>query len=300
MTELKQLWSGWFARGLLMGIADMVPGISGGTIALITGIYARLIEALASFRFKLLGQLARGQLRSVWQQIDGTFLLVLLTGILTSILLMSHLVGWLLSEQPVVLWSFFLGVLLLALRDIVRRVSWGWVEGLVALGGALMALITVVAGGVTLEVTLAWLFLGGMLAITAMILPGISGSLILLLLGMYAPAVEAVRTLDWPLLLAFATGCASGILVFSRLLHWLMREYGNLALAGMCGIVAGAMPRLWPWQLESGRAQLQVRLPEGASELWLGILVLLAGMLVYGGLTWWRHRLAVGAADRAL
>lgn len=297
MTMQRHLWGGWFARGLLMGIADMVPGISGGTIALITGIYTRLIGALASFRFNQLGQLARGQIRSVWQQIDGTFLLVLLTGILTSILLMSHLVGWLLSEQPVVLWSFFLGVLLLALRDIVRRVQWGRAEGLVALAGAALALVTLVAGGVALEVTLMWLFLGGMLAITAMILPGISGSLILLLLGLYAPAVEAVRTLDWLLLLAFASGCATGILVFSRLLHWLMREYGNLALAGMCGIVAGAMPRLWPWQLDSGKAQLQVRLPEGTVELGLGILVLLAGMLVYAGLTWWRHRLAARAAD---
>lgn len=298
---MKAGWTrvaGWYARGLLMGIADMVPGISGGTIALITGIYGRLIAALASIRLDLLPLLMQARLGHVWTRVDGNFLLILLVGILTSIVLMSHIVSWFLTVAPVVLWAFFAGILLLALRDIGRWVNWAPVECLAAMGGAALALTTVFGTGTALEPTLPWLFLGGMLAITAMILPGISGSLILLLLGLYSPAVEAVRTLDWPLLLAFAAGCASGILVFSRLLHWLMQEYGNLALAGMCGIVAGAMPRLWPWQVESGSAELQVRLPEVGLELWAGLLALGAGLLVYAGLSWWRHRLQLASVDR--
>lgn len=290
MTEV----SGWYARGLAMGIADMVPGISGGTLALIMGIYARLIAALASFRLSLLPLLARGRVAEAWRRIDGNFLATLLAGILTSIALMSHLVTWMLEEAPVVLWGIFLGILLLALGGICRRVTWHGNALLAALAGAAVAMITVIAGGIAVEATPLWMFFGGMIAITAMILPGISGTLLLLLLGLYAPAVEAVREADWLLLGIFASGCLTGVLVFSRLLHWVMQNYSNLALAGMSGIVVGALPRLWPWQYEPAAAALQVRWPDSGADLLAGLLSCAAGAGLYLLIGWW-HRRRVGS-----
>ncbi|MEX1056106.1 MAG: DUF368 domain-containing protein [Natronospirillum sp.] len=277
---------GWFARGLAMGVADMVPGISGGTMALVTGIYPRFIAALAACNGSNLIRLVSGQGRLAWAAVDGNFLLTLLAGILTAIVLMSHIVGWLFAEVPVMVWGFFLGLLLLALGFMVRDVRWTGPAFGVAVVCASVALATVFGGSVAITPTLPWLFVGGMVAITAMILPGISGSLILLMLGLYSPAVEAVRTFDLAALGVLAAGCATGILVFSRLLHWTLRRYENLALAGMTGVVAGAMLRLWPWQAMTETAtSLQLAWPNSAGELGLGVLAIFVGMMVFAFLS---------------
>lgn len=273
---------GWYGRGLAMGIADMVPGISGGTMALITGIYPRLIAALAACNGKNLLRLLTGRWRQAWQSVDGNFLVLLLTGVLTAIVAMSHLVGWLFTNLPILLWGFFLGLLLLALVFMVRQVTWSGRALVIAAISATLALATVFGGSVAITPTLPWLFLGGLVAITAMILPGISGSLILLMLGLYSPAVEAVRTLDMITLSVFAAGCISGILIFSRFLHWLLQHFENLALAGMTGVVAGAMLRLWPWQVMSETSTaLQMAGPESIADLALGLAALVAGMIVF-------------------
>lgn len=291
-------WSGWYARGLVMGFADMVPGISGGTMALITGIYRRLIAAVASVDGRFLLHVLRGHWPTAWRRVDGTFLSTLLFGILSAVMLMSHIVLWLFANVPVLTWGFFLGLLMIAVCFMAVQVQWTRRAFVIALFGAVLALVTVFAGSMTIEPTLGWMFLGGSLAITAMIMPGISGALILLMLGLYTPAVEAVRSLDWLVLLVFAGGCLTGVVLFSRLLHWVLLNFENLALAGMTGIVAGAMLRLWPWQVSSEQTtRLQLAWPDGMMDAALGILAMMAGMALYA-LLYFRQRQLVRRARR--
>ncbi len=276
-------WLGIYARGLCMGVADMVPGVSGGTMALVTGIYYRLIAALASINMGALKLLLGGRVMQAWRQMDGTFLTVLLAGILSSVFAMSHLVIWLFETHPVLVLGFFLGVLLLAVLLIARSVHWNIKAVALSILMFLLALVIVVGGSANITPSLPWLFLGGCLAITAMILPGISGSLILLMLGLYTPAVEAVRTFDLVALLVFASGCATGIMLFSRVLQWILRHYGNLALAGMTGIVTGSMIRLWPWQLGLGESTaLHLAWPASSALAIQGLLAMGLGVLTYG------------------
>lgn len=238
----------WLWRGFAMGLADMVPGVSGGTIAFITGIYPRFISALAAFGWPLVQYLYRGQWSAAWRRVDGTFLVTLLTGILTAVLAMSHLIHAVLGLWPFVLWGLFLGVLLGAASDLVRQVHWQLPTLAAAGGGALVALATLVGSGIQLPDSLPGIYFGGAIAITAMLLPGVSGSLLLVLMGLYVPVLDAIRSLDWPILAAMAAGCVTGVLVFSRTIHWLLNHHPMLAMAAMTGIVLGAMPRLWPWQ----------------------------------------------------
>lgn len=291
-------WLGWYARGLVMGFADMVPGISGGTMALITGIYRRLIAAVAAVDGHFLVFVLRGRWPSAWRRVDGSFLSTLLFGILSAVVLMSHIVLWLFANVPVMTWGFFLGLLMIAVCFMGVQVQWTKPALLIAALGAGLALVTVFAGSMTIEPTLGWIFLGGALAITAMIMPGISGALILLMLGLYTPAVEAVRSLDWIVLLVFASGCLSGIVLFSRLLHWVLLNFENLALAGMTGIVAGAMLRLWPWQISSEQTtRLQLTWPSSMAEAAPGIIAVMAGMTLYA-LLYFRQRQLVRRTRR--
>ncbi|MFY0664192.1 MAG: DUF368 domain-containing protein [Natronospirillum sp.] len=280
-------WLGWVARGILMGIADMVPGVSGGTMALLTGIYDRLINALSSFDLTVLGLLWRRDIRAAWRHVDATFLSCLLAGILAALVAMSHVVVWFMTHQPVLLWGFFLGLLGAALCTLMADVVWQKQHVLAMLGGALLALTTAFASGAALEPTPIWFFFGGMIAISAMILPGISGSLILLLLGLYLPAVEAIRQFDVGVILVIGGGCATGILLFSRLLRWFMTQHRMLTMAALSGVVLGAMPRLWPWQVaEEGVVELSLRLPDSTASLITGTMAIIVGVLVYAGIRW--------------
>lgn len=276
---------GWLLRGFLMGIADMVPGVSGGTMALVTGIYDRLIQALANADMLALRALVKRQFRWAWQHVDGTFLLFLLCGVLMALFVMSHMVNWLMTHQPVVLWGFFLGLLAAALVGLVQDVAWRFTSCFVFGLGAVLALTTVFASGAALQPTPLWFFLGGMIAISAMILPGISGSLILLLLGLYVPAVDAVRQLDVATIMLIGSGCVTGILLFSKALRWLMVQHRMLTMAGLCGVVFGAMPRLWPWQ-SSDSVALSLQLPDSTASLFTGTMAFCAGVLVYAGIRW--------------
>lgn len=278
---------GWLARGMLMGIADMVPGVSGGTMALITGIYGRFIDALAAADMQFLRFLFKGELRLAWQHIDANFLLTLFSGILLALFAMSHVVGWFLAYQPVLLWGFFLGLLSAASVNLLHDVMWS-VKAVIALVlGILLALVTVFAGSAAMAPIPVWFFFGGMIAISAMILPGISGSLILLLLGLYGPAVEAIRQFDLSVILYIGGGCAVGILVFSKFLNWLMATHRLIAMAALTGVVLGAMPRLWPWQgdLNTG-GTLTLRLPDSLNDLFMGIMATLCGVIVYAVIKW--------------
>lgn len=241
---------GLFARGFAMGAADIVPGVSGGTVALMTGIYDRLIRAIVAVDRDCLTLLVSGRLSAVWHRVDGAFLLPLLLGILTAIFALASTIHWLLKFYPQPLWAFFSGLILasgmLLLRDEVLlnrldRVLW---FGL----GVAIAVVIAFIPPLTLSPGLPQLFIAGAIAICAMILPGISGSFMLVLMGMYAPVLYAVSHIEILDLMVFAAGCITGLASFSRLLDTLLRSYRMLAMALLCGVLMGSLVAVWPWR----------------------------------------------------
>ena len=236
-------------RGLAMGAADIVPGVSGGTVAFITGIYPTLLHSLRSIDTHALRMLLRGDFKAAWQHINGQFLLLLVLGILTSIFSMARLISWLLQHYPEPLWAFFFGLILASTLLLLRQVShWRWQEGAALLLGTACALMVALAPRSGFIAGELGVFLAGFIAICAMILPGISGSFILVLLGMYSTVLAAVKGFDFLFLLIFATGAVCGLLSFSRLLDWLLSSYRNLTVALLTGFLFGSLTVVWPWK----------------------------------------------------
>lgn len=254
--------SGVFLRGMAMGAADVVPGVSGGTIALITGIYEELIDTLGGIGPGLLGVWRRQGFGAFWRAGNFTFLFCLLGGVLTSIALLARLMTWLLEHHPIPVWAFFCGLILASIFLVLAPLKrLGPVQWLAFLAGTATAVTISLAPGLTVfGVSPLIFFLGGAVAICAMILPGISGSFILLLLGLYPSVLAAVDRGDWPLLLSFMAGCACGLLAFVRLLKWLLHRYHDTLMALLAGFMAGSLVKLWPWRLP---------LDEGVAERWL-------------------------------
>jgi putative membrane protein len=238
-----------FLKGLAMGSADVVPGVSGGTIAFITGIYARLLDAISSVNVEAVRVWRRDGFRAVWEHIDGTFLIALGAGILTAIISLAKIIHYLLAEHPVLLWSFFFGLIIASSIHIARTIpQWRWQECGLLLAGVVVAAGISLASPTETTATLPILFLAGSIAICAMILPGISGSFILLLMGLYAPVIGAVKAFDLPILLTVAAGAGLGLLLFSRLLSWLLRQYASMMLALLTGFMIGSLAKVWPWK----------------------------------------------------
>lgn len=268
----------WFAKGAVMGMADAIPGVSGGTMALITGIYQRLIAALAALRIDTLRLAWRGDWALAWQRIDGPFLLSLGLGIVLSLFATLHLMHWLLAEWPQLVWAFFAGLILASLLVLMRRHRWQPIDALLMPLGAMIAAGIAVSTALTLQPTPFWLVVGGALAISAMLLPGVSGSFVLLLLGLYPAVVEAVSDLDIAIVAWVALGCLIGLLSFSRLLHVLLARWHDRVLGFMLGFVLGALVKVWPWQ--AGGQWLSPRdyqvITGEPAMLWLSLLVALA------------------------
>ena len=240
---------GVYLRGVMMGAADIVPGVSGGTIAFITGIYDTLLTSIRAFDLVFLAQLMRLDIKGAWQHVNGGFLLALLLGIGTSILSLARLISWVLENYPVPLWAFFFGLILASAVVLLRQVE-GWTVPRVAslLAGALTAGLIAFSPVANMDFGLAGVFLSGFLAICAMILPGISGSFILVLLGMYGTVLAAVKSLDLAFLLVFALGCGAGLLCFSRLLYWLLHRFHQATMALLTGFLFGSLVIVWPWK----------------------------------------------------
>jgi len=232
-----------------MGAADIVPGVSGGTVAFITGIYSRLLGSLRAIDLEALKLLLKGKIKSAWAHVDGGFLLALLAGIATSILTLARVFSWLLEFHPVPLWAFFFGLILASAMVLLRQVErWSPVRVLLLLGGTGFALTIALSPVTALEATLPAVFFSGFLAICAMILPGISGSFILVLLGMYGVVLGAVKSLDLLFLGVFICGAAAGLMCFSRLLHWLLQRYHEETMATLTGFLFGSLAVVWPWK----------------------------------------------------
>ncbi|MCK7543297.1 DUF368 domain-containing protein [Marinobacter bryozoorum] len=242
-------YTGVFLRGMAMGAADVVPGVSGGTVAFITGIYFRLLGAIAAVPSALLSDLLRGRVRRFWNRVDGSFLVSLLAGILVSIGTLANMITWGLDTYPVALWSFFFGLILASVWHLLGQVKAPsrWLVVPVVAGAAFAWWVTTLAAGQVDPGALAF-FLSGAVAICAMILPGLSGSFILLVLGMYAPVLSAVKELDLAIISLFMAGCVLGLLSFARLLGFALRKAHDGVLALLTGFMIGALNRVWPWQ----------------------------------------------------
>lgn len=236
-------------KGIGMGAADVIPGVSGGTIAFITGIYEELIGSIRSFDLTALRKLLRLDLKGFWKHINGGFLFSVLAGIGISIFSLAKVMKYLLETHPIFVWSFFFGLIIASAWLVAREVKkWG-VGTIVALiaGTAAAYMITVISPASTPD---AWWFimLSGAIAICAMILPGISGAFILLLMGKYAYIIGAVSTLNIPVLLLFVVGAMVGIISFSHLLSWLLAKHHGMTVALLTGFMVGSLNKIWPWK----------------------------------------------------
>ena len=241
--------AGIFLRGMAMGAADIVPGVSGGTVAFITGIYPRLLHSLRSFDLEALRLVLRGDIATAWRHVDGNFLAWLLGGIAASIFTLARVLGWVLEHYPEPLWAMFFGLIAASALMLVRHVPRWDAPRLLALAlGIAVALAIALAPRAEFIAGYPGVFLAGFIAICAMILPGISGSFILLLLGMYSTVLAAVRGLDLLFLLVFAVGAGSGLLCFSRLLDWLLSRFRETTVALLTGFLFGSLAVVWPWK----------------------------------------------------
>lgn len=237
-------------KGICMGAADVIPGVSGGTIAFIMGIYAELLDSIKSVNGEALKLLLKGKIGAFWKHINGTFLASLFTGILISVFSIAKLMKYLLEFHPVPLWSFFFGLILASAIYILKGLDKWSLQNIISLlsGVAIGVFICLASPGQTPD-ALWFIFLSGAIAICAMILPGISGSFILLLLGKYAFVMEAVSTLNIPVLVVFAAGACIGIVCFSHFLSWLLKKFYMLTIALLSGFMIGSLLKVWPWKV---------------------------------------------------
>lgn len=232
-----------------MGAADVVPGVSGGTIAFISGIYDTLLGSIANVNKEFFGLLLKGRFLSAWNHINGTFLIVLLSGIVTSLLGLSKVVLYLLEYHPIPVWAFFGGLIIASTILVIKHITrFSFGVALWFLIGAVIAYVITVAAPINLPHDLPFLFLSGWIAICAMILPGISGSFILVLLGQYQYILEALHELRFTEILVFVAGCVFGLLSFARLLKFLLAKFHNLTVALLAGFMLGSLNKVWPWK----------------------------------------------------
>lgn len=243
-------------RGAAMGVAEVIPGVSGGTIAFITGIYDRLIDSIKSFDLKFLNHLLKGQFRAAFKQIDLLFLVKLLSGMVLGILSGIFFISHLLETKPELLWSAFFALILASLPLMYRSLRHPhWIHLIYFLSGTVMAFLITSLTPVTASENGIYIFFGGMIAIVALVLPGISGSFILLLMGLYTLIIPTLKsflsspeTSELWIILQFAAGCIIGLLVFSRIVSAAFKRYHDLTVAVMSGFMLGSLNKIWPWR----------------------------------------------------
>jgi putative membrane protein len=236
-------------KGIAMGAADVIPGVSGGTIAFITGIYEELIDSIKSINLTAIKLLLTGKFAEFWKAVNGTFLLSLLTGIAISIISLAKGLKYLLDHHPILVWSFFFGLVVASAIYVARTIkNWSPATIISGIAGIIIAYFITVITPAEANTTYWFIFLSGAIAICAMILPGISGSFILVLLGMYKFILEAVGNFEIAVILTFLAGAAIGIISFSNLLSWLLKKYHNITIALLAGFMIGSLNKVWPWK----------------------------------------------------
>ena len=278
-------------KGFCMGAADVVPGVSGGTMAFILGIYEELIAAIKSFDLKSLKLLVTLKIRLLLGHVSWRFLLAVGIGILTAIFSLARVLSWLLQNRPVLIWSFFLGLILASVVSVSRRIEkWRLLIWLCFSGGMVGTYFLVGLVPVSTPTDPWFLFFCGAIAICAMILPGISGSFILVLLGKYQFILGAVNDRNFAVLSIVVAGACVGIALFSRLLGWLLNRYHDLSVAVLTGLMLGSLRKVWPWKetIESlvdthGHAvsvvQANILPGQWDGEVFAAFLLMMAGLL---------------------
>lgn len=236
-------------KGFGMGAANVVPGVSGGTIALLTGIYSDIVGALNAVTEKETWKsLLHGRFREFWRLIKGDFLVALLVGVLLSVFSLAKLVTWCLTYYPILTWAFFFGLILASAVVMVRGIKdFRGADLIPAVIGLALGLVICTMSPTKTTDDIWFIFLCGAISICAMILPGISGSFILLVMGKYHYIMQAITDLNWPVIIVFGVGCVVGILAFAKLLHWLLARWERQTMLVLLGFVFGSLVRVWPW-----------------------------------------------------
>lgn len=289
-------------RGCAMGAADVVPGVSGGTIAFITGIYEELIDSIKAVDLQAVKLLLKFKLAEFWEKINGNFLISVIAGIGISIFSLAKLMTWLLENHPIYIWSFFFGLIIASSVLVAKEIKkWNIFTVISLILGAVIAYgITVMTPSETPD---SWWFiiLSGAIAICAMILPGISGAFILLLMGKYTYILGAVSAFNIGVLLLFAVGAVAGITSFSHLLSWLLKHHHTATVSLLTGFMVGSLNKVWPWKetlqtytdshgvekalVESNISPVHFgELTGSAPLLWQAILMCIAGFLLIWGI----------------
>lgn len=288
-------------KGMCMGIADIVPGVSGGTIAIITGVYEELLKTINKFDFKILKEFRNGKAKTIWETYNLNFLSFLGFGILLSIVILSHFILILLNEYPIALWSLFLGLIsssIIFLFKTTSKLNFKNSKYLIPsqlyfliIGGFIALYIQTLSSSSSIEVNSLYLFFCGMISITAMLLPGISGAYILVLLGAYETMLITLKEVSklnseyFMNFISFALGALLSIKLFSKLLTWSYKNYKNNTLFCLIGFMIGSLPTLWPWKKNSDSSFFLDRLyiPENYfnnSEFNEGILFFIIGIIL--------------------
>jgi putative membrane protein len=244
-------------KGMAMGAADIVPGVSGGTIAFITGIYEELITSISNVNLEALRILRRKGIRNFWEYINGQFFVFLFLGIGLSIALLVKVVSYVLETYPVLIWSFFFGLILASIWVVGRAVKkWNLAAIIAMLTGTAFAFWISTIQTVANVDSNWYIFLSGSVAICAMILPGVSGSFILVLMGSYQVVISGLKNLDFTLIALFGSGCAIGLLSFARLLNFLFSRFKSITIALLTGFMIGSLNKVWPWKNRVGDSPL--------------------------------------------
>ena len=238
-----------YFKGVAMGAADIVPGVSGGTIALISGIYEELIFTLKNINLSLLKQLFKDGFKVFWKNLNGNFLSILLLGIASSVILLAQVIVFLLDNHEFKIWGFFFGLIISSAFLIIKDVNpLNIIQIIWILSGIVIAALISLSNTTQIPDTDIFIFLTGSIAITAMILPGISGSFILLLLSKYEFIINAIKDFELRIIIVFAAGCIFGLIIFSRFLHYLFQNYKNKLLSLLSGFLIGSLIKIWPFR----------------------------------------------------
>ncbi len=265
-------------KGFFMGAANVVPGVSGGTIALLTGIYSRIINAIdALMRISNWKLLLKGDLKAFWKAVEGRFLLALGIGVVASVFTLAKLMEYVLANHPVQTWAFFFGLILASVYYMLRDIkNLKWLDAVQVFAGLVLGLVVCTLTPTKTPDTMWFVFICGAIAVCTMILPGISGSFILVVLGKYDYIMRAVSALDLPTLFVFALGCVVGILAFAKFLHWLLARCERSTMLVLIGFVLGSLVKVWPWHDLSAIPDGQLHIASALIWCFIGLALIVA------------------------
>jgi len=268
-------------KGMAMGAADAVPGISGGTIALLLGIYEKLINTIGNINISLLKDLKSNGFTYFWQKLNGNFLLSLIIGIGISLITFVKITAYLFDKYPILIWSFFMGLVLATIYVIYKLIkSWNYINIIFVIIATLISFyLTKINAIDNINISLSYILISGIIAASAMIIPGISGALILVILGLYSTIINAVNNLEFDKIITFTSGAIIGLLSFSKIIKWMFSKNSSLTYSILLGFVIGSLSKVWPWKSELG----QNILPSsyiGENYLFYSIILISIGFLL--------------------